>query len=92
MTTQTGFLPYGRHVIDEDDIAAVVDALRSDYLTTGPRVGIFEQDLAQATGARHAIACSNGTAALPDSRAKISALAKNQPPAQSAVRTVAISR
>lgn len=64
MTTQTGFLPYGRHVIDEDDIAAVVDALRSDYLTTGPRVGIFEQDLAQATGARHAIACSNGTAAL----------------------------
>ena len=58
------FLPYGRQVIEDDDIAAVVAALRSDYLTTGPRVVEFEQALAAATGAKHAIACTNGTAAL----------------------------
>lgn len=58
------FLPYGRQVIEDDDIAAVVQALRSDYLTTGPRVAEFEQALAAATNAKHAIACSNGTAAL----------------------------
>ncbi len=60
----SNFLPYGRQVIEDDDVAAVVEALRSDYLTTGPRVGEFEQALADATGAKHAIACSNGTAAL----------------------------
>jgi UDP-4-amino-4,6-dideoxy-N-acetyl-beta-L-altrosamine transaminase len=64
MTPSAGFLPYGRHVIDEDDISAVVDALKSDYLTTGPRVRAFERALEQATEARHAIACTNGTAAL----------------------------
>lgn len=58
------FLPYGRQVIEDDDIAAVVEALRSDYLTTGPRVAEFERALAEATNARHAIACANGTAAL----------------------------
>jgi UDP-4-amino-4,6-dideoxy-N-acetyl-beta-L-altrosamine transaminase len=58
------FLPYGRQVIEDDDIAAVVAALQSDYLTTGPRVAEFEAALAEATGAKHAIACSNGTAAL----------------------------
>jgi UDP-4-amino-4,6-dideoxy-N-acetyl-beta-L-altrosamine transaminase len=58
------FLPYGRQVIEDDDIAAVVEALRSDYLTTGPRVAEFETALARATNARHAIACANGTAAL----------------------------
>ncbi|MBP6014015.1 MAG: UDP-4-amino-4,6-dideoxy-N-acetyl-beta-L-altrosamine transaminase [Alphaproteobacteria bacterium] len=58
------FLPYGRQLIEDDDIAAVVDALRSDHLTTGPRVGEFERALANATGASRAIACSNGTAAL----------------------------
>lgn len=60
----SAFLPYGRQVIEDDDIAAVVEALRSDYLTTGPRVAEFERALASATGAKHAIACSNGTAAL----------------------------
>jgi UDP-4-amino-4,6-dideoxy-N-acetyl-beta-L-altrosamine transaminase len=60
----SAFLPYGRQVIEDDDIAAVVDALRSDYLTTGPRVAEFEQALASVTGAGHVIACSNGTAAL----------------------------
>lgn len=57
-------LPYGRQWIDEDDIAAVVDVLRSDWLTTGPRVAEFEGALAAATGAREAVAVSSGTAAL----------------------------
>ena len=57
-------LPYGRQSISDDDIKAVVDVLRGDYLTTGPSVGIFETALAEIVGARHAIACSNGTAAL----------------------------
>jgi UDP-4-amino-4,6-dideoxy-N-acetyl-beta-L-altrosamine transaminase len=58
------YLPYGRQVIEDDDIAAVVAALKSDYLTTGPRVGEFEEALAERTDAKHAVACSNGTAAL----------------------------
>ena len=58
------FLPYGRQVIEDDDIAAVVEALKSDFLTTGPRVEQFEAAFAEKVGARHAVACSNGTAAL----------------------------
>jgi UDP-4-amino-4,6-dideoxy-N-acetyl-beta-L-altrosamine transaminase len=58
------FLPYGRQTIDDDDIAAVVEALRSDYLTTGPRVEAFETEFAAKVGAAHAVVCSNGTAAL----------------------------
>jgi UDP-4-amino-4,6-dideoxy-N-acetyl-beta-L-altrosamine transaminase len=58
------FLPYGRQHIDDDDIAAVTRVLRSDYLTTGPAVAAFEHALRQATGAAHAVACANGTAAL----------------------------
>ncbi|MGE3277296.1 MAG: UDP-4-amino-4,6-dideoxy-N-acetyl-beta-L-altrosamine transaminase [Vicinamibacterales bacterium] len=57
-------LPYGRQMVDEQDIAAVVDVLRSDWLTTGPVVGRFEQAFAEAVGARHAVAVANGTAAL----------------------------
>ena len=57
-------LPYGRQVIEADDIAAVAEALQADLLTTGPRVGAFEQAFAKAVGAPHAIACANGTAAL----------------------------
>jgi perosamine synthetase len=57
-------LPYGRQWIDEDDIAAVVEALRGAYLTTGPTVARFEAELARAVGARHAVAVCNGTAAL----------------------------
>ena len=57
-------LPYGRQWIDDDDIAAVVAILRSDWLTTGPAVGAFEQALARGTGAAHAVAVSSGTAAL----------------------------
>jgi perosamine synthetase len=61
---RTTLLPYAHQVIDERDIEAVTSALRSDWLTTGPRVGTFERALAEATGARHAIAFSSGTAAL----------------------------
>jgi perosamine synthetase len=57
-------LPYGRQLIDESDIAAVVEVLRSDWLTTGPMVDKFEQVFADYVGAEHAIAVSNGTAAL----------------------------
>lgn len=58
------FLPYGRQSIDADDLAAVAEALRGDYLTTGPTVGKFEADFAAFVGARHAIASNSGTAAL----------------------------
>lgn len=57
-------LPYAHQVIDDEDVAAVAEALRSDWLTTGPRVPAFEAELAAATGARHAVAFSSGTAAL----------------------------
>jgi perosamine synthetase len=58
------FIPYGRHEIDEEDIAAVVEALRSDWLTTGPRVAEYENAFARQVGAKHAVAVSSGTAAL----------------------------
>lgn len=58
------FIPYGRQTIDEDDIAAVVAVLRSDWLTTGPTIGAFEQSLGAVTGAPQVVAVSNGTAAL----------------------------
>ncbi len=58
------FLPYGRQSIDDDDIAAVAEALRADFLTTGPTVDAFERAFADKVGAPHAVACANGTAAL----------------------------
>jgi|YNPBryBLVA2012_1023415.scaffolds.fasta_scaffold06469_2 perosamine synthetase len=57
-------IPYSRQFIDQDDIDAVCAVLRSDYLTQGPAVERFEHDLCVATGARHAVAFSSGTAAL----------------------------
>jgi perosamine synthetase len=57
-------LPYGRQCISEEDIAAVGDVLRSDWLTTGPKVGEFEEALAARVGAKYAVAFSSGTAAL----------------------------
>ena len=57
-------IPYGRQSIDEDDIAAVSDVLRSDYLTTGPTIAAFESALSEASGATHAVAVNSGTAAL----------------------------
>lgn len=58
------YLPYGHQSIDEADIQAVVDVLRSDWLTTGPRVYEFEEAVAARVGARHAVSFSSGTAAL----------------------------
>ena len=58
------FLSYGRQAIDAEDLAAVAEVLRSDFLTTGPAVPAFEAAVAEAVGAPHAFACSSGTAAL----------------------------
>lgn len=58
------FLPYGRQAITEADIAAVVDVLRSPYLTQGPTVPAFEQALAQRVGARTGVAVNSATSAL----------------------------
>lgn len=57
-------IPYGRQSIDDDDVAAVLEVLRGDWLTQGPALERFERGLCQATGARHAVAFANGTAAL----------------------------
>lgn len=55
---------YGHQYIDEADIKAVTDVLRSDFLTCGPQIGNLEKRLCELTGAKYAVACSNGTAAL----------------------------
>jgi len=57
-------IPYSRQSIDEEDIQAVVEVLRSDWLTTGPRVAEFEEVFAHYVGAKEAVAVSSGTAAL----------------------------
>ena len=57
-------LPYGRQSIGEEDIQAVVNVLRSDWLTTGPKVAEFEEAFAAWVGAKHAVSFSSGTAAL----------------------------
>jgi UDP-4-amino-4,6-dideoxy-N-acetyl-beta-L-altrosamine transaminase len=57
-------IPYGRQSISQDDIDAVIACLKSDFLTQGPMVEQFEHTLQQATGAKYAAACSNGTTAL----------------------------
>ena len=57
-------IPYGRQLVDDDDIDAVTAVLRSDWLTCGPRVDDFERALRAHTGAEHVVAFANGTAAL----------------------------
>jgi perosamine synthetase len=57
-------IPYGRHAIDDDDIAAVAAVLRSDWLTTGPAVTAFETAVADYLAVPHAVAVNTGTAAL----------------------------
>jgi UDP-4-amino-4,6-dideoxy-N-acetyl-beta-L-altrosamine transaminase len=57
-------IPYGRQTIEDDDVEAVVEALRGDWLTQGPTVAAFENDFANACRAPHAVAFSSGTAAL----------------------------
>ena len=58
------FIPYGRQEIDDGDVQAVAEALRSDWLTTGPTVERFENAFADFAGSAHAVAAANGTAAL----------------------------
>lgn len=58
------FIPYGKQWIEEDDINSVVEVLRSDYLTQGPKVAEFENKICEITGAKYCVAISNGTAAL----------------------------
>ena len=60
----TSWLPYGRHSIDPIDTEAVVEVLRSNFLTTGPKVEEFEEAMASYTGARYGVAVNSGTAAL----------------------------
>ena len=57
-------IPYGRQTIEEDDIEEVVKVLKSDFLTTGPKVAEFERAVAEYVGAKYAVAISNDTAAL----------------------------
>jgi UDP-4-amino-4,6-dideoxy-N-acetyl-beta-L-altrosamine transaminase len=64
MSTGRRHIPYGRHDVNEDDIRAVVDVLRSDFLTQGPAVGAFEFAVAQYCGASYAVAVNSATSAL----------------------------
>ena len=57
-------IPYGKQNITQEDIDAVVDALKSDFLTQGPKIAQFEREFADYIGCRYAVAVSNGTAAL----------------------------
>jgi perosamine synthetase len=61
---RASLLPYGHQSIEEEDIEAVVDVLRSDWLTTGPKVGEFEEAFAVRVGSKHAVSFTSGTAAL----------------------------
>lgn len=57
-------IPYGKHYIDDDDIDAVVSALKEDYIATGPGIDKFEKAFAEYVGTKYAVAVSSGTAAL----------------------------
>lgn len=57
-------LPYGRQLVDQRDIEAVVEVLESGWLTTGPKVAEFEEQIAATAGVSHAVAVNNGTSAL----------------------------
>ena len=58
------FIPYGKQTISDDDINSLIDVLKSDFLTTGPKVKEFEEKIASYCGAKYCVAVSNGTAAL----------------------------
>ncbi len=75
-------IPYGRQQISEDDIQAVVDTLRSDYLTQGPKIAEFEKAFASYVGSKYAVAVANGTAAL-----HLCTLALNVKPGQKVITT-----
>ncbi len=75
-------IPYGRQQIDQEDIEAVIDVLKSDYLTQGPKIAEFEQAFIEYIGAKYAVAVSNGTAAL-----HLSALALGVKPGDKVITT-----
>lgn len=79
---RASYLPYGHHYIEEDDIEAVVEVLRSDWITTGPKVTAFEEAVAAYVGTRYAVAFSSGTAAL-----HAAAFAANLVPGDEAITT-----
>ena len=58
------FIPYGKQTISDDDIQSVVDVLKSDFLTTGPKIKEFEEKISSYCGAKYCVAVANGTAAL----------------------------
>lgn len=58
------YLPYGKQFIDEDDIKNVVNVLKSDFITQGPKIGEFEEKMAQYCGSKYAVAFNSGTSAL----------------------------
>ncbi len=62
--SENPFIPYGRQWIDEEDVEAVIDVLRSAWITQGPKVGEFEAAFASYVGSRFAVAVTSGTAAL----------------------------
>lgn len=62
--SKPGYLPYGKQYIDHDDIEDVINSLRSDWLTTGPKVEDFEKALSQKVNAKYVVALNSGTAAL----------------------------
>jgi len=64
MNRRSEFLPYGQQWVDDDDIEALIDTLRSPFLTTGPQIKKFEEVVASYVGSKYAVAFSNGTAAL----------------------------
>lgn len=57
-------IPYGHQYITDEDVLAVIEALKSDYMTQGPRIGQFERNFAEYIGSKYACVVSNGTAAL----------------------------
>jgi len=75
-------IPYGRQHITDLDIQAVIETLKSDNLTQGPRIEEFEKEFASYVGSKYAVAVSNGTAAL-----HLSALALNVKPGDKVITT-----
>jgi UDP-4-amino-4,6-dideoxy-N-acetyl-beta-L-altrosamine transaminase len=75
-------IPYGRHNITEEDIQAVVETLKSDFLTQGPRIQEFEDNFAKYIDCKYAVAVSNGTAAL-----HLCAMALNVKPGDKVITT-----
>jgi UDP-4-amino-4,6-dideoxy-N-acetyl-beta-L-altrosamine transaminase len=83
MKTETMFsIPYGKQFIGDEEIAAVIETLKSDYLTQGPKIGEFETAFADYIGCKYAVAVSNGTAAL-----HLSAMANEVRPGDKVITT-----